>query len=139
MNELILCIPLLLALLALIMGVARSITGAWLNYRVKLELLKKLERNPELVNSPAEVQNLYERLAPDPRMGPQDYTVTGIVLAVIGGACIGVGLWLRFGQIAAGTYWGGIICVIIGALLALLGLFVRFLRRGLEPRQPLES
>lgn len=129
MTEVILCIPLLLALLAVIMGVVRALAGAWLNYRVRMELLQKLEKNPELVNSPAEVQELYDRLAPDPESNGQDYTVTGVALAALGAACIGTGWMLRFGQTAAGIYLGGMICVALGVLLALVGLFVRVVRR----------
>jgi hypothetical protein len=124
-------VPLVLALTAVVLGVMRSIMTAWLNHRLRLELLRKLEKNPDLVASPGEAQDLYENMTSGAGNSEvQDYTFTGIALGIIGGACLVIGLKWRIGQLAAGVYWGGMICVFLGALLALIGLMVRLLGRS---------
>ncbi len=133
MSELLFSIPLLLALVALILGVLRSIFGAWLNHRARLEVLRRLEKNPDLVRSPEEVQDLYKALGATPDGADAlDYTMTGMLLCVLGAACIVTGRYLRVGAVAAGTYWGGMVCVLLGLLLAVLGLVIQVLSRAFE-------
>lgn len=127
-------IPLVLALVALLLGVLRSIANAWFSHRLRLELLRKLEKHPELVNAPADVQDLYQRLASVPTGATQDYALTGIILGVIGAACIITGRVWRIGQLASGVYWGGMACVFLGAGLAVFGLLVHLLSRSAPPK-----
>lgn len=129
-------IPLVLAVFAIVLGVLRSIVTAWLNYRLRLAVLRKLEKNPEMAGSPAEAQDLFEGLTTVSRdSAPQDYTLTGVALGVIGAGCILVGLNWRMGQLAAGVYWGGMICVFLGALLAMVGLVIGMMARGASRKE----
>lgn len=127
-------IPLVLAVFAIVLGVLRSIVTAWLNYRLRLAVLRKLEKNPELAGSPGEAQELFEGLT-KVDSAPQDYTLIGVALGLIGAGCILAGLNWRIGQLAAGIYWGGMICVFLGALLAMVGLVIRMMASGAKRRQ----
>ncbi|MDX9972297.1 MAG: hypothetical protein RBU21_04810, partial [FCB group bacterium] len=107
----------------------RSIVTAWLNSRQRLAGQPKLENTPELAGSPGEAQDLFAGLT-KVDSAPQDYTLIGVALGVIGAGCILAGLNWRIGQLAAGIYWGGMICVFLGALLAMVGLVIRMMARG---------
>ena len=64
------------------------------------------------------------------RIGPpfeQDYTVTGIALAVLGFGCVVAGRFIGLGEFAVGIYIGGMVCVALGILIALLGALIRSL------------
>ena len=47
METVFLVIPLLLILVTLAYGVAQVLIRAWLDYRVRIAFLEKLEKNPE--------------------------------------------------------------------------------------------
>lgn len=137
MVEFLLTIPLFLALVALILGVLRSIVNAWFHHRLRLELLRKLEKHPELVHSPEDVSDLHRRLTTLPAASePHDYVLTGVFLCTIGAACVIAGRIWRIGQIAAGVYWGGMGCILIGFVLALVGFLLRTAARQAMAKEP---
>ena len=51
-------------------------------------------------------------------------------LAIGVGGFILFGRMLRVGELAGGMFWCGMICVLIGAILAVMGLILRFMARG---------
>lgn len=136
MFQLVLSIPLLLALVAVILAVTRSMVSAWFNYRVKLELLRKLEQDPELVNSPEEMQALLATGLPASPSDNPDYALTGTALGIIGIGCVLFGRMLRVGQFAAGMFWGGMACIAIGLLLVLIGVILRLVAGSAGTRTP---
>src|SRR5690606_33555477 len=81
-------LPLLIVLVLLVNTITRSIGRLWLDHRVKLALLEKLEKNPGLINSFDELQLLLDSTdTTEQRNNGQDILVTGVVLAVCGAAC----------------------------------------------------
>lgn len=134
MLQLVLSIPLLLALVAVILAVTRSMVAAWFNYRVKLELLRRLEQDPELVSSPEEMRELLRTALPASPSDTTDYALTGTALGLIGIGCVLIGRMLRVGQFAAGMFWGGMACIAIGLLLVLIGVVLRFVTGSVGAR-----
>lgn len=123
-------LPLLIVLGTLTYLVARAIGQLWLDYRVKMVLLEKLEGRPELLRSFQELQELLEDTSSDPDIEQRhDFTLTGMMLAVIGAACVILYGTVGGGRFAVGAYWGGVGCVAVGFMLVLLGLLIRFLSR----------
>ena len=67
-----------------------------------------------------------------------DYLPTGALLALIGIASGACGLHLHTGRLAVGLYVGGYMCIIAGLLLAVAGLFVRWVSGKFESHRPLK-
>ncbi len=133
MTPLLIIIPSLIVFITLGYLIGHSIGRVWLNHRVKIALLEKLENKPELLKSFQELQQLLDGAASDPDAeNRQDLSLTGIILAVIGVACVVLYTTIASGRWAVGAYWGGVACVAIGFLLSLLGLLIRFLSRSLR-------
>ncbi len=131
MDDLVRMLPLVVAVGALIYLVVRNLGRVWLDHRVKLALLEKLEQKPELLNSFQELQTLLDGSSSDPEVEQrQDLTLTGVMLAVLGAACVVLYASVGRGVWAVGAYWGGVICVVLGFILALIGLLIRFLTRS---------
>ncbi len=122
-------VPLTAVLLGLVYTVARNVGRLWLDHRVKLALLEKLESKPDLLRSFDELQTL---LDDTPKYEAEstrvDYMVTGVVLVLIGLVCVIVAAPLG-GRTAVGVYVGGVACVVLGFMLALVGLITWFLSR----------
>lgn len=130
-NPLYILIPLVVVMAAVTYGIARALGHIWLDHRIKLALLDRLQAKPELIESYAEVQRILAGV-PDGRTGRhQDYAVTGVILAAIGVACVVGGQSLGVGRLAVGLYIGGWVCIVLGVVLALIGLFIRRLARSL--------
>lgn len=130
METLFLTIPLLLILVTLAYGVVQVLVRAWLEYRVRLAFLDKLERNPALLGPQADLSKVIGGLSAatgDSRR--QNYALTGLILAGIGIACAIGGRLLRSGDLAVGIYLGGILCVFLGLIIALLGFVVRVMTK----------
>jgi hypothetical protein len=125
----IITIPLILVLVALVVVVVRNLMHAWLDHRVKLALLDKLESRPELLRSFDELQELLDDSPREEDHSRQDFIITGVVLAVMGLLFV-----IRYGtygagRLAVGAYVGGVACVAIGFILAIVGLLTRFLAK----------
>lgn len=127
--------PILLGIIALAYTIAANLLRVWIDHRVKIALLEKLQRDPARAPSPEELRELLEGSAEGrERRDTVDFVIAGSALAAMGVAsaftawCFGGGGWLT------GAYLGGIVCVIVGFILALLGMVVRYLTRSpVEP------
>lgn len=130
-------IPPVLALIYLIWAVARSIFNSWLEYRIRLALLQRAEQHPELLRLLEETSGGSAEVEPTKvrsNSGQQiDLILTGISLTVIGLIFVVFNGMLGRSQWAVGAYFGGVACVVIGFLLATLGILLRFLERPPEP------
>ena len=135
MRTYILAIPLIAATITLGYIILREMTRVWLDHRVKMALLERLEHKPDLLYSFQEVQELLDDSPPPVERNRKiDITQTGVFLALIG--LISVILYGVAGrsQWAVGAYFGGVACVVIGFLLTTIGLVIRILRR--PPHKP---
>lgn len=133
MSIWLIIIPVVLVVLFLIYSISRSLSRAWLEHHVRLALLERLQRKPELIKDFEDIQGILENEEDDsaPR---QDFTLTGVILAVIGAVCVILYWSVGRGQWAVGAYFGGVVCVTLGFILAVLGLLIRFLGRA--PKDP---
>jgi hypothetical protein len=129
-NLLFILIPLVLVLTTVTYGVIRALGRIWLDHQMKLALLERLQEKPELIESFQELQTILDRAPGTAGAGNhQDYRLTGIILAAIGVGCAAVGRGLGVGRFAVGAYVGGCICVVLGFVLLLAGLLIRWLSR----------
>ena len=117
-----------MGIVILLYTIIANILRVWLAHRVKMALLEKLQHDP---HAPATVEELHELLE-DHSDGPArkahvDYVIVGAALAVIGFCTALAAYVLGHGQSSTGVYFGGVTCVVVGAILMLLGLLVRYL------------
>ncbi len=130
MRSLITTIPLLIVVVTLLYTLIRHIGRVWLEHRVKMELLNRLEERPELLRSFDDLKDLVEGGTSDPENSFQlDFTMTGVILAVIGILCVVLYATVGSGRWAVGAYWGGVVCVVLGFLMALVGWLLHFITR----------
>lgn len=123
--------PLVVALIMLVHSIVRNLGIAWLDHRVKLTLLEMLEKKPELLRSYHELEDLMENSQPESGPGrPLDLALTGTLLAVIGVVCVVLYTSFGNGRWAVGGYWGGVACVVLGFIVAVVGLVIRWLGRS---------
>jgi len=124
-------VPLTAVVVGLFFTIGRSVGRLWLDHRVKLALLEKLEEKPHLLRSFDELQDL---LDDTPRHETDasrvNFMVTGAVLAVVGIVCVIVAQTAGSGRAAVGVYFGGVASVALGFILALVGLLTWFLARA---------
>lgn len=131
MNPFYVLIPLILVIATVTYGVVRALGRIWLEHRIKLTVLGKLQTKPELLESFQELQDVLTSMPHGGNdAGRQDYTVTGVFLALIGIGCVLFGLSWGAGTMAVGVYLGGWICIGTGIILALIGLLIRWLSRS---------
>ncbi len=136
MRTYILAIPLIAAAITLVYIIVREMTRVWLDHRVKMALLERLEHKPDLLYSFEEVQELLDDSPPPvERRRKIDLTMTGVFLALIG--LVSVLLYGLVGrsQWAVGAYFGGVACVVVGFILTTIGLVIRILRRPPHKRE----
>ncbi|MBI5090823.1 MAG: hypothetical protein HZB26_00080 [Candidatus Hydrogenedentes bacterium] len=126
MSTLLIALPCALVLIIVVYGVISSLLKIWLEHRVKLAFMEKLDKNPGVLPPFQDVQAILEKngLSAVPRTR-HDYTLTGLLLAAIGVVCAIYGTNIGVGEIAVGTYIGGILCIGLGIALAVVGLLLR--------------
>ena len=130
MRFYILSIPLLVAVVTLVYIILREMTRVWLEHRVKMLLLERLEDRPDLLYSFQDLQQLLDgRPADKESAGKSDLSVTGLFLALIGIIFVIVNAVIGSSQWGVGAYFGGVACVAIGFILTTIGLVARLLRR----------
>lgn len=130
MRFYILSIPLLVAVVTLVYIILREMTRVWLEHRVKMLLLERLEDRPDLLYSFQDLQQLLDgRPAKEESTGNSDLSVTGLFLALIGLIFVIVNAVIGSSQWGVGAYFGGVACVAIGFILTTIGLVARLLRR----------
>lgn len=131
METLFILIPLAVILVTVLYGVLQALVQAWLDYRVRLTFLEKLEHNPQLAATSADLTNIVVAGSSNQGYSPkQNYAVTGLILAGIGLVCVGAGRFLRLGEVAVGAFLGGMACVFLGLIIALLGFIIRVASRS---------
>lgn len=130
MRTYILVIPLVAAAITLAYMILREMARVWLDHRVKMALLEKLEHKPELLYS---FQELKELLDDSPHLvakrSKTDITIIGVFLVIIGLVSAILYSVIGSSQWAVGVYFGGVACVVIGFLLTTIGVVARILRR----------
>jgi hypothetical protein len=136
-DTLVILVPLLAGIIALGYIVITNVLRLWLKHRVKLVLLEKLQHDPAHAESLEKLESLLEEdSAGAGRAAWVDYRVLGVTLAALGLTSL-LSAWL-FGEPEwmTGAYFGGVICVAVGFILALLGQVMRYLERfpDLPPR-----
>lgn len=130
MRIYIFTIPLIVAVVTLVYMIIREMTRVWLEHRVKMLLLERLEDKPELMYSFDEVQELLDgRPASEEQQTKVNLAATGLFLAIIGLLFVLLNAVIGRTQWGVGAYFGGVACVVIGFLLTTIGLVIRLLRR----------
>ena len=130
METVLILAPLLAGIIALGYIIAANLLRVWLKHRLKLALLEKLQHDPSHRESLDELQALLdERGAGTGVSNRVDYRVLGVTLTALGLVSLLVA-WL-FGEPEwmTGLYFGGVICLAAGIILALLGLVVWYVER----------
>lgn len=136
MGTLFLVIPLLLILVTLAYGVAQVLVRAWLDYRVRIAFLEKLEKNPALVGPQADVPAIMSRIAATSfAYQRQNYALTGLLLTGFGIVFLVAGRLMRSGELAVGIFFGGVFCVLLGLIIALFGFIIRVMTRPNAPSE----
>ena len=133
----LLVIPVLLALVMLVYIIMRSLIRAWIEHRVRMAILEKAEKHPELLSAfeerSAEAKEV--SLQENPEAPKVDITLVGVSLTVIGIVFVVFNSALGKSQWGVGAYFGGVACVVIGFLLVTIGLLLRFLEQGPTSRR----
>jgi len=131
MNAYFVLIPLLVVLVSFTYGVARTLIRIWLDHRIKIKLLEQIEANPALAHSSEDAQSLLERHedASTPLPG-QDYRLTGLALLTLGIVGVIAGRIIGLGNTAVGIYLGGFVCIVLGLLIAMLGVLFKALGKS---------
>lgn len=137
MNNLFVLLPLIIVLILLAYTVIRNIVRLWLDHRVKVALLERLEQRPDLVHSVEELHDLLEGHSSTPDEPKIDYVFTGVLLALMGIGFVVFNVFFGRTYWAAGAYFGGVVCIALGFLLAMIGLILRFMRQA--PTRPEEK
>ena len=124
MNYTLATLLLALASIGLILLLARRILIGWVEYRVKLRLLQRLEQRPELLPH-------FQQLAGDlmqPAAGSGRNRLSAGVFLLLWGVMgmIGADLLLE-GRYATAAYLGGVVCLVLGFLYIMAGLLARYL------------
>lgn len=130
METFLILAPLLAGIIALGYIIAANLLRVWLKHRLKLALLEKLQHDPSHRESLDELQALLDESASGTEQAVRvDYRVLGVTLAALGLLSL-LAAWL-FGEPEwmTGLYFGGVICLAVGVILALLGLVVRYVER----------
>ena len=129
MEAFLLVIPLTIAVVTVFYGVIYSLVAAWFEHRYRLALLGKLEDNPELLGESISIDDVLPQTDSVIRSERQNYALTGGILVGVGIFAAVLGRTIRVGEIAVGIYLGGVMCLALGVVLALLGLAVWGLSR----------
>lgn len=130
MNPFLVILPLVIVLGAVAYGVLRMFGRIWLEHRIRMAVLERIEKRPELLDSVHDLFNILGAAEAIPtKTSRQDYALTGALLAAMGvGFCL-LGRMLHSGRLAVGIYVGGWVCVLLGLLLFAAGVFIRRLTR----------
>lgn len=129
-NPLLVITPILLAVALLVFLVLRGFGRFWLDHSIRLALLEKIEKKPELLEQVRELMDAFSPVPAQRRNRRQDYRVTGVLLALFGAAACVTGLYLGSGRLAVGIYIGGFICIGIAFPIFILGLVIQWLNRN---------
>jgi len=85
MNPILLLLPWLLVAALALYALTRAIGVIWIKYRVRMAVLKRLEREPDLLASPRRIETaVSEASARYKTYSRQDLVLTGLLLALMG-------------------------------------------------------
>ena len=130
MKTFLILAPLLVGILILLYTIIANLLRVWLDHRIKMALLERLQHDPNAPATAEELQALLEEHSVGPaRKHRVDYVIMGAVLSLIGFCTALLAHILGHGQSSAGVYFGGVVCVAVGGILVLLGLLTRYLAR----------
>ncbi|MDZ4859698.1 MAG: hypothetical protein SGI88_12015 [Candidatus Hydrogenedentes bacterium] len=130
MATLFLLVPLFLVLVTVMAGIVQVLSKSWLDYRFRIAFLDKLEKNPSLLGGATDLAAVVNGLSAGAGgIQRQNYRLTGLILAVLGVACAVGGRLMRSGEVAVGVYLGGVFCLVIGLVIALLGFMIHVMTR----------
>jgi len=122
--------PVVVGIIALAGTIASSLFRVWVRHRLKMALLEKLQHDP---NHPETLGELARLALPAPEAGPDapwvDHRIMGGALAAMGLLSVLVAWLVADPAWMTGVYVGGVVCVAVGAILALLGLVVRHIEK----------
>lgn len=130
MLQSMLAIPPILVGLLVAYALSRAVLRSFLDYRLKVSLLRKLEANPDMVESRRQLHELFlESEAGKPGQSRVDWRLVGVLLAALGfGAAAAAHYW-GTGRWWVGAYVGGVASVALGAVFVLAGLFMDLMAR----------
>lgn len=127
MRVSLMTIPMILAIVALLYVVFRSLLRTWIEHRVRMTILERAEQNPEMLKLVEESQSSRNIPAHGHRGQGADPAITGLILGLMGFFFVLINGLLGRTQWAVGAYFGGVACVVVGFILAAVGLLARFL------------
>ena len=127
MGVSLMTIPLILAIMALLYVVIRSLLRTWVEHRVRMTILERVESNPEMLKLAEDAFLSSNTPARGHRSAGADPTITGLLLGLMGFFFVLINGLLGRTQWAVGAYFGGVACVVVGFILAAVGLLARFL------------
>jgi hypothetical protein len=129
-ETILIVVPLMAGIVALGYTIAANLLRVWLKHRVKLALLEKLQHDPAHTESLEELQALLnEDSGGGEGAARVDYRVLGLTLAALGMPALLAAWFFGEPEWMTGAYFGGVICVAVGFILALLGAVLRHVER----------
>ena len=103
MEQFLFMLPILIVVVVLLTVVVQRLAGAWVEHRVRMSLLRRLEQKPELLDSFEEVQELLHEQPAERAQPRQDFTLTGVLLAAMGLVAVVVASIFDSGRVAVGA------------------------------------
>ncbi len=137
MYILFLLLPILIVLFSVCYLIVRKVAMVWLNYRLRMVVLERLERKPDLLNQFSEIEGLMDDSSDSVRHF--DFLVTGISLALIGLVCAIIMQMMGSSRWVVGAYVGGVASLTLGIMLIIIGLVIRLLSRNPLKDHPSDS
>lgn len=96
-----------------------------------MALLDRVDHNAHLLGPGEDLSSVLHLSEMDPQApSRQNYLLTGLLIICIGVGCVLFGRALRVGEIAVGTYLGGVFCFILGFVVVGLGAIIRLASRN---------
>ena len=127
MRVSLMTIPMILASVALFYVVFRSLLRTWIEHRVRMTILERAEQNPEMLKLVEESTSSRNIPSLGHRSRNADLAITGLILGLMGFFFVLINGLLGRTHWAVGAYFGGVACVVVGFVLAAVGLLARFL------------
>lgn len=124
----------ILIVITVLVGVVRSIVRLWLDYRVRMAVITRIDGPAQPLQHPDDVQNVIDIITGQAQRARANHLLTGVFLAAIGLATMGAGRALRIGPVAVGLDLGGLTCIGLGLAFAFIGAVFHFLERRHTPR-----
>lgn len=128
MYLLLLLLPVFIVLFALCYLIVQKVVRVWLQYRLRMVVLERLERKPELIQQFSEIETLMDDSTEEDQKF--DFLITGITLVLIGVGCAAFAQIIGSSRWIVGAYVGGISSITLGIMLSIIGIVIRLLARN---------